>query len=201
MNVKSLTAALISVAAIAPAFADEAKHYRHGGYVAQHARPVVVAPAYGHRPHFNPTYLAPRYVPVAPVRHAPVYNYGHNYGANHGYNHGYGHSNGHWRNGRWIAPVVIGAAILGTIAASNSYYAPPTVTYVQPTQNYIAPVVVQGHCDTFCSADRDRNGVVDKIEAGFDRTWEKWFYDIDRNNDGVITRQELSDWNRSGARY
>jgi hypothetical protein len=172
------TAALSSTASMA----DNAKHgyYAPHGYVTPYARPVVVSP-----PAYRHGYAA------------PVYN-GYGYGYGHGYRH---HNNGYWRNGRWIAPVLVGAAVLGTAAViANNYYPPvtyaPPVTYVQPTYN--APVVyAPAGCDTFCQADRDQNGVVDKVEASFDRAWERWFYDIDRNNDGVLTRQEMADWNRT----
>ncbi len=166
------TAALSSTASVA----DNAKHgyYVPHGYVTPYARPVVVSP---------PAY---RYGYAAPVYHNSYRPYGH---------HGY------WRNGSWIAPVLVGAAVLGTAAViANNYYPPvsyaPPVTYVQPT--YSPPVAyAPAGCDSFCQADRDQNGVIDKVEASFDRAWERWFYDIDRNNDGVLTRQEMADWNRT----
>jgi EF hand len=198
MKLTTIAAALVSVTALGAsvsAQADEsAKHFRAPVVVGGHARPVYVAspvryvaPAPGFR-HFTPA------APVVVNRYAPNY-----------YAPRYAH-NGYWSNGRWIAPVILGAAVLGSIAVANNYYVPPAATYVNPAPTYYsAPVVVnapayaQPACDTFCQADRDQNGVIDKVEASFDRTWEKWFYDIDRNNDGVITRQELNDWNRSRA--
>jgi EF hand len=191
MNRKLIAAAVLAATSLgtSAAFADEAKH----GYGFRNGYPVA------------PVYVAPRYVAPAPVyRHfAPVVNHryvppvSNNYG--HGHNHGYGR--GYWSNGRWIAPVIIGAAVLGTVVAANHYYAPPVVTYVNPAPVYGNTIVTTAPaaCDTFCQADRDQNGFVDKVEASFDRTWEKWFYDIDRNNDGVITRQEIADWNRIRA--
>jgi hypothetical protein len=196
MNRKLIAAAVLAATTLgtSAAFADEAKHgFRHGHY----ASPRVVVP---HNTVSH--YVAPRYVTPAPIyRHAaPVVN--HRYLPPVSYNH-HGHHghNGYWRNGRWIAPVIVGAALLGTAAAANHYYAPPVVTYVNPVPTYgttyvnTAPVA----CDTFCQADRDRNGFIDKVEASYDATWEKWFYDIDRNNDGFITRNEVSDWNRYRA--
>jgi EF hand len=204
MNRKIIAAAVLAATTLgtSAAFADEAKHGFRQGHVVS---PRVVVPHHG-----VSHYGAPRYVTPAPIyRHAapvvnhrylpPVsYNYGHN-------NHrGHGH-NGYWNNGRWIAPVIIGAAVLGTVAAANHYYAPPVVTYVNPVPVYGNTIVntAPNNCDIFCQADRDQNGVVDKVEASYDRTWEKWFYDIDRNNDGFITRQEVGEWNRvrSPGRY
>ena len=190
MNRKLIAAAVLAATSLAAsaAFADEAKHgYRHGGYGA----PRVVVPYNGYS-----HYAAPRY--VAPV---PVYNHRYVPPVSYNYGHHYGHNRGYWSNGRWIAPVIIGAAILGTAAAANHYYynPAPVVTYVNPVPIYGNTIVTTApqNCDTFCQADRDQNGVIDKVEASYDRTWEKWFYDIDRNNDGVITRQEIAEWNRA----
>jgi hypothetical protein len=189
MNRKLIAAAVLAATSLgtSAAFADEAKH----GYGFRNGYPVA------------PVYVAPRYVGPAPAYRyvAPIANHrylppvSYNYGHNHGYGRGY------WSNGRWIAPVIIGAAVLGTVAAANHYYTQPVVTYVNPAPVYGTTIVTTAPaaCDTFCQADRDQNGVIDKIEASFDRTWEKWFYDIDRNNDGVITRQEIADWNRIRA--
>jgi hypothetical protein len=185
MNRKLIAAAVLAATSLGTtaAFADEAKH----GYGFRNGYPVA------------PVYVAPRYVaPIANHRYLPPVSY--NYGHGHGYGHNHGYGRGYWSNGRWIAPVIIGAAVLGTVAAANHYYAPPVVTYVNPVPTYNTTYVnAPAVCDTFCQADRDQNGVVDKVEASFDRTWEKWFYDIDRNNDGVITRQEVADWNRIRA--
>jgi EF hand len=181
MNRSTLAIALASTLTLgsAAAFADEAKHFRHGhgqGFV-NHVRPVVVpAPVV-------------RHVVPAPVYVKPVRNHGRDYG-----------HNGYWRNGKWIAPVLIGAAVLGTVAAANHYNTAPAVTYVQPQPTYIAPVVTTPHYtthanDAFSLADRNRDGVVDKWEAGYDREWDRWFYDIDTNRDGVLTRHEIANWN------
>jgi hypothetical protein len=193
MNRKLIAAAVLAATSLgtSAAFADEAKH----GYGFRNGYPV--APVYA-----APRYVAPHYVAPAPIyRHAaPIAN--HRYLPPISYNHGHrGHGhNGYWSNGRWIAPVIIGAAVLGTVAAANHYYTQPVVTYVNPVPTYNTTYInAPAVCDTFCQADRDQNGFVDKVEASFDRTWEKWFYDIDRNNDSVITRQEIADWNRIRA--
>jgi hypothetical protein len=177
-----IAAALTVTLASASAFADEAKHFRHGGF---------------HRPYVVP---APVYRPVVPapvVVHRPHY-------VNHGYHHNYGHHRGYWRNGRWIAPVVVGAAVLGTIAAANSYYpSAPAVTYVNPAPTYIAPVVtVPSYVNNaFANADANRDGVIDKWEAGYNRDWDRWFYDIDVNRDGVLTQHEIAQWSAHRRAY
>ena len=189
MNRKLIAAAVLAATSLAAnaAFADEAKHGR--GFYNGHNRGA-------------PVHAAPHHFAPAPIyRHAaPVVNHRYVPHVSHNYNHGHNYNRGHWNNGRWIAPVVIGAAVLGTVAAANHYYynPAPVVTYVNPVPVYGNTIVstAPANCDTFCQADRDQNGVVDKVEASFDRAWEKWFYDIDRNNDSVITRQEVADWNR-----
>jgi hypothetical protein len=173
--------------------ADEAKHFRHGSHYVPpgHVRPVVVP--------------APLYRPVAPapvIVHRPYGGHRtvqHHNGFHHDNNH-----RGYWRDGRWIAPVVIGAAVLGTIAAANHAYAAPapTVTYVNPAPVYSTPPVtyVQPH-DNFRAADRDGNGFIDKWEASYDRNWERWFYDIDVNRDGFLSREELQAWSAGRRSY
>jgi hypothetical protein len=172
----TLAASILSAGA---ALADGAKHFRHGPYYAP-VRPVVVP--------------APIYRPVVAHRpyvthyHAPAY--------------GYHHHRGYWRNGRWIAPVVLGAAVLGTIAAANHYSHAPAVTYVNPAPTYIAPAVTYStSSDTFALADRDGNGFIDKWEASYDRNWERWFYDIDVNRDGYLSRDELRAWGAGRRGY
>ncbi len=197
MNRSLLSAAIAAVVAsvaVAPAFADDAKHrvIGHGNY--------------GHSNHgFVRPYVAPAPIVVNRFHHNNhnshgYRGHGHN-GYNNGYNGGYNHGhNGHWRNGRWIAPVVIGAAVLGTLASAHNYYVPPTVTYVNPAPTYIAPVLHAPYGnDVFSVADRDRNGFIDKWEAGYDRNWERWFYDIDSNRDGYLSRAEVGAW--GGVRY
>jgi hypothetical protein len=99
--------------------------------------------------------------------------------------------------------VVIGAALLGTAAYASTYYLPPpAVTYVNPAPvTYVTPAthVQTTSCDLFCQADRDQNGVIDRVEASFDPAWSRWFNDMDANRDGMITRQELDMWNSRRA--
>ena len=125
---------------------------------------------FGYHGHgYRPVYVAP--APV--VRPYYGYGYGHNYRP------------GYWRNGRWIAPVVIGAAVGGIAIAATAphYYAPPVTTYV-------APVAVSG----FAAADYNGDGYISYDEAARYPHWQRNFGFIDRNHDGYLTPDEVAGW-------
>lgn len=140
---------------------------------------------YGYRHgHYRPVYVAP-----APVVRPH-------------YGHGHGHRHGYWRNGRWIAPVVVGAAIGGiALAATAPAYSAPTVTYVAPpapvAYGYASPMAVNVtpvQVDGFDHADGNRDGAISYHEAGVYPHWQRNFGFIDRNRDGYLTRDEVVGW-------
>jgi hypothetical protein len=162
----SLGAAILAALAASVASADNGKHFGRG-HVNAHYRPVYVAPA-PVRPH----YYAP----------APVRSY-------------YAPARGYWRNGRWIAPVVVGAAIGGIAIAATApsygyvapaYYAPPvTVSYAAPS--YASPA-------GFDYADVSGDGFITYEEAAVHPHWQRNFGLIDRNHDGYLSREEVIGW-------
>jgi len=107
--------------------------------------------------------------------------------------HGGGYRPGYWRNGRWIAPVVVGAAIGGLAIAASApyYYSPPPVTYyAPPVATYVAPAAVSA----FDAADYNRDGYVSFDEAARYPHWQRNFGFIDRNQDGYLSRDEVAGW-------
>lgn len=157
---------MLSVAIAALAFgavAVEAKDEKHGYYV-----------------------HGPRYVAPAPVYrpYAPVYHYGHRY---------YDHPRGYWRNGRWVAPVVVGATIGAlAIAASAPVYSAPVYSppvYAAPVSYYSAPAI-----DRFAEADYNNDGYLSYYEARRYGNLHRNFRAIDWNGDGYLSREEVNAW-------
>jgi len=170
-KVLTLGAAIISVLAASVASADEAKHFGRG-HVNAYYRPAYVAPV---RPH----YYAP--APVRSHYYAPA------------------RSHGYWRGGRWIAPVVIGAAVGGIAIAATapSYgYVAPTYydyapTYAPTTVSYAAPTPVPAGFDY---ADVSGDGFVTYEEAAAHPHWQRNFARMDRNHDGFLSQDEVIGW-------
>jgi EF hand len=132
---------------------------------------------------------APVYRTPAPYyhgyQHRPYYtNYGHR-----GYN---GHHRGYWHNGRWIAPVVVGAAVGAlAIAATAPVYAAPVYhapVYAEPVSYYNAPV------DRFSAADLNGDGYLSFYEARRHGNLHRNFGAIDWNGDGYLSRDEINAW-------
>jgi hypothetical protein len=66
------------------------------------------------------------------------YNHGHNHGYNHNYNRGY--------NNGWIAPALIGGAVVGAMVYGATRSAP---VYVSPAPVYVNPQIPYGfHYET-----------------------------------------------------
>jgi hypothetical protein len=117
------------------------------------------------------------------VRHAPPAYVGHNHYRYHN------HHRGHWHNGRWIAPVVIGATIGGlAIAASTPVYSAPNYYAPAPVGYYSAPV------DRFSSADLNGDGYLSYYESRRYGNVYRNFGAIDWNGDGYLSRDELNAW-------
>jgi EF hand len=156
------------------AFADDNKRVRvsvHApGFHAHYGSPRV-----HHRP-YQPIYHAPRY-----VYNAPRYAHHHSH-------------RGHWHNGRWIAPVVVGATIGAlAVAASTPIYAAPVHTYYEPApvSYYSAPV------DRFSVADVNNDGYLSFYEARRYGNLHRSFAQIDWNGDGYLSRDEVNGWRYS----
>ena len=108
----------------------------------------------------------------------------------------YAAARGYWHGGRWIAPVVIGAAIGGIALAATapsygyaaptyyapSYYAPASVSYAAPAAT------------AFDYADVNGDGLVSYDEAAVHPHWQRNFGRIDRNRDGFLSRDEVIGW-------
>jgi hypothetical protein len=135
-------------------------------------------------------YIGPAYHGHGYVRHAPparVY-YGHGYHRDYGYRH---HHRGYWRDGRWIAPVVVGATIgaLAVSASTPAYVAPAPVYYgPAPVSYYNAPV------DRFSGADLNGDGYLSFYEARRYGNLHRNFSAIDWNGDGYLSRDEVNAW-------
>lgn len=158
----------LAIAALAlgtgAAHADDKKHGKHGFYV-----------------------HGPRYVAPAPVyrHHAPVYHHGHRY---------HGHHRGHWRNGRWVAPVAVGATIGAlAIAASAPVYSEPV--YHAPV--YHAPVNYYTPGDRFSWADVNNDNYLSYHESRRYGGLYRNFASIDWNGDGYLSREEVNGWRYS----
>lgn len=164
----TLGAAILAALTASVASADNGKHLGRG-YVNAHYRPAYVAPV----PVRN-HYYAP----------APVRSY-------------YAPARGYWRNGRWIAPVVVGAAISGiAIAAAAPSYGYVAPTYYAPPV-YAAPVSVSYAAPSpagFDYADVSGDGFITYEEAAVHPHWQRNFSLIDRNHDGYLSRDEVIGW-------
>jgi hypothetical protein len=130
---------------------------------------------YGHRPYYANHVYAPRHVYHAPPRYV-------------------NHHRGYWHNGRWIAPVVVGATVGAlAIAASTPVYAAPAPSYYEPApvSYYSAPV------DRFSAADLNNDGYLSFYEARRYGNLHRNFAQIDWNGDGYLSRDEVNGWRYS----
>ncbi len=145
----------------------------------------------GDKKHLYVNVNAPVYRGAPPAYHggyyqAPRYGYSGGYYGRGGYGHGHG---GYWRNGRWIAPVVVGAT-LGALAisASTPVYASPPPVYYAPPVNHYAPV------DRFSAADLNNDEYLSYYEARRYGNLHRNFRAIDWNGDGYLSRDEVNAW-------
>ncbi|MGL4233525.1 MAG: hypothetical protein ACRDAM_11555 [Casimicrobium sp.] len=152
----------LAIAALAlGAGATHAKNEKHGYYV-----------------------HGPRYIAPAPVYrpYAPVHHRGHRY---------HDHHRGYWRNGRWVAPVVVGATIGAlAVAASTPVYSAPV--YSAPV--YHAPVNYYTPGDRFSWADVNNDGYLSYHESRRFGGLNRNFAAIDWNGDGYLSRDEVNNW-------
>jgi EF hand len=135
--------------------------YAHGNHF-RHAPPVVTY----HRPYYRPSHVV------------------HHYGPRH-------HTRGYWRDGRWIAPVVVGATI-GALAISAS-----TPVYAAPAPSYYEPAPVAYHhapVDRFSSADVNGDGYLSYYESRRHGNLYRNFAQVDWNGDGYLSRSEVDAW-------
>lgn len=165
---KTLISAAVAVLAVSAgvASADDNKHryaapgYAHGNHF-RHAPPVVTY----HRPHYRPSHVVH-----------------HHYGPRH-------HTRGYWRDGRWIAPVVVGATIGAlAISASTPVYSAPAPVYYDAPVNYYTPG------DRFSWADVNNDGYLSYYESRRYGNLHRNFGRIDWNGDGYLSRDEVNGW-------
>lgn len=108
----------------------------------------------------------------------------------------YAPARGYWHGGRWIAPVVIGAAIGGIALAATA----PSYGYVAPTYyapSYYAPASVSYAAPAatgFEYADANGDGFVSYEEAAVHPHWQRNFGRMDRNRDGFLSPDEVVGW-------
>jgi hypothetical protein len=168
---KTLLAAAVATLALGTTFANADDDKKSGK---KHVYVNIGAPVYRAAP---PAYYhAPRY-------HAP--RHGHYYHVPR-YHH---HNRGYWRDGRWIAPVVVGATIGAlAVSASTPAYAAPAPIYHGAPVNYYTPG------DRFSWADANNDGYLSYYESRRYGGLYRNFSNIDWNGDGYLSRDEVNGW-------
>jgi hypothetical protein len=140
----------------------------------KHVYVSINAPGYRHAP---PAYYHGGYRPY----HRPHYNH-----SNHSYHHP---RHGHWRDGRWIAPVVVGATIGAlAVSASTPVHAAPAPVYYDAPVNYYTPG------DRFSWADVNNDGYLSYHEARRYGNLYRNFGRVDWSGDGYLSREEVNAW-------
>jgi hypothetical protein len=129
---------------------------------------------------------SPHYRAAPPAYfHAPRQHYYHH----NAYYRDHSHRHGRWRDGRWIAPVVVGATI-GALAMSAStpvYSAPAPTYYDASTHDYALS-------DRFSRADVNHDGYLSYHESRRYGGLHRNFGAIDWNGDGYLSRDEVNAW-------
>jgi hypothetical protein len=93
----------------------------------------------------------------------------------------------HHRNGFWLFLGLITLALLSPVPLLNAQSASQGNTQPPP-----APVVVDNPRPDFAKADRNKDGFIDKSEAGSVQGLSANFERVDRNRDGKLDRDEFS---------
>ena len=96
----------------------------------------------------------------------------------------------HQRNGYWLFLGLIALALLSPIPLLNAQSSRPASA--KPATPAPAVVTVDPQRPDFDKADRNRDGFVDKSEAGSVQGLSANFERVDRNRDGKLDREEFA---------